>query len=335
MLQRISVLDMAPVDFGTSSKQALLNSLELACKVDELGYNRFWVTEHHNLPSVASASPELLMGQIAAKTNQIRIGSGGVMLPNHSPLKVAENFKLLETFYPERIDLGIGRAPGTDRQTALALRRSMDALNADDLQELLRELRGYDDSSKSVLTNQDSKIIAMPVDVSLPPIWILGSSLYSAQLAAIEATSYSFAYHFNPTGAKDAIALYRKLYLSHHGESAPDVLVGVSVIGGETDSEVEYQKKIISIKYLQSVGYMKDVDLRKIDEINLSNMHLQAAQSFLSTQIIGTWNELKQKLDDLAEMLEVQELLVSTSQEGFETRIQLYEKLAEIYQLKK
>lgn len=281
MLQLISVLDMAPVDFGTSPKQALLNSLELACKVDELGYNRFWVTEHHNLPSVASTSPELLMGQIASKTNQIRIGSGGVMLPNHSPLKVAENFKLLETFYPERIDLGIGRAPGTDRQTALALRRSMDALNADDLQELLRELRGYDDSSKSALTNQDSKIIAMPVDVSLPPIWILGSSLYSAQLAAIEATSYSFAYHFNPTGVKDAIALYRKLYLSHHGETAPNVLVGVSVIGGETDSEVEYQKKIISIKYLQSVGYMKEVDLRKIDEINLSNMHLQAAQSFL------------------------------------------------------
>lgn len=335
MLRQLSVLDMAPVDFDTSPKKALLNSIQLARKVDGLGYKRFWVTEHHNLPSVASTSPEILIGQIAANTAQIRVGSGGIMLPNYSPLKVAENFKMLETFYPGRIDLGVGRAPGTDRQTALALRRSTDALNADDLQELLRELRGYADISDSVINGSATKIIAMPYDVSLPPLWILGSSLYSAQLAAIEATSYSFAYHFNPTGAKEAIALYRKLYFAHHGESAPEVLVGVSAIGGETESEVEYQKKMISIKFLQSVGYLKDADLRKVNDIQLSDMHLQAAQSFLSTQIIGTWNELKQKLDDLAEKLEVQELLISSGQEGFETRIQLYEKLAEIYQLKK
>lgn len=333
MLQRLSVLDMAPVDLKTSPKQALINSVKLARKADGLGYERFWVTEHHNMSSVASTSPELLIGQIAANTERIRIGSGGVMLPNHSPLKVAENFKLLETFYPDRIDLGVGRAPGTDHQTALALRRSMNALNADDLQELLRELRGYDNPSESVSDDSFAQIIAMPQDVSLPPIWILGSSLYSAQLAAIEAANYSFAYHFNPAGAKEAISLYRKLYQAHHGVSAPDVIVGVSVIGGETEKEVEYQKKIISFKFLQSIGHFNGFDPLKAHEIQLSEMHHQAAQSFLSTLVIGTWGELKQKLDVLADTLGVQELIVSTSQEGFDTRLKLYEKLAELYHL--
>ncbi|KGA80677.1 hypothetical protein KQ41_17690 [Lysinibacillus fusiformis] len=333
MLPRLSILDMAPVDLNTSPKQALLNSVTLARKADELGYERFWVTEHHNMSSVASTSPEILIGQIAAHTERIRVGSGGVMLPNHSPLKVVENFKLLETFYPDRIDLGVGRAPGTDHQTALALRRSMNALNADDLQALLHELRGYDDVSEVTSNGSFAKIIAVPQDVSLPPIWILGSSPYSAQLAAVEAANYSFAFHFNPVGAKENIALYRKLYQAHHGVSAPDVTVGVSVIGGETEDEVAYQKNMISFKFLQSIGYFKGLDPLKAHDIQLSDTHQQAAQSFLSTQVIGTWGELKQKLDVLADTLDVQEFLISTGQEGFDTRLQLYEKLAEFYYL--
>ncbi|GAB6255747.1 LLM class flavin-dependent oxidoreductase [Peribacillus sp. N1] len=335
MVQRLSILDMAPVDLETSAKQALINSVKLASKADELGYERFWVTEHHNISSVASASPELLIGQIAANTQRIRVGSGGVMLPNHSPLKVAENFKLLETFYPDRIDLGVGRAPGTDSKTALALRRSMNALNADDLQGLLRELRGYDHPSESLSDDSIAQIIAMPQDAPLPPIWILGSSPYSAQLAAIEAANYSFAYHFNPAGAKEAISLYRKLYQANHGVSAPDVILGVSVISGETEKEVEYQKKILSLKFLQSLGHFNGFDPLKAHEIRFSETHHQAAQSFLSTIVIGTWSELKHKLDILADTLGVQELIVSTGQEGFDTRLKLYEKLAELYHLQR
>ncbi|MNC10210.1 Limonene 1,2-monooxygenase [compost metagenome] len=324
IIQHLSILDMAPVDPGTSPKNALINSIVLARKAEELGYTRFWVTEHHNIPSVASASPELLIGQIAANTQRIRVGSGGVMLPNHSPLKVAENFKLLETFYPKRIDLGVGRAPGTDGRTAFALRRLMDSSKTDDLQGLLHELRGYESGAE---------IIAVPTDASLPPLWILGSSAYSAQLAALEAANYSFAYNFNPVGAKEAISLYQRLYLMNHGVPAPSIILGLSVIGGETEKEVEYQKNRVSLKYLSGLGYFKETDISEAREIQIPNKLLHMAQSYLSTQVIGTWHELKGKLDFLTEQFDVKELIISTVQEGFDTRLKLFEKLAEAYRI--
>ncbi|MFP7473721.1 LLM class flavin-dependent oxidoreductase [Niallia taxi] len=335
MIQRLSVLDMAPIDYGTTGKEALLNTLELARTADKIGYERFWVTEHHNLPVVAGASPEMLMGQIAAVTNRIRVGSGGVMLPNHSPLKVAENFKLLEAFYPGRIDLGIGRASGSDGLTSLALRRSQQPYSADDLQALLHELIGYDANQQARGENPFSHIIAMPEEVSLPPISLLGSSQYSAKLAATEALNYSFAYHFNPTGAKEAITLYRNLYRKYHGKEAPPVILGLSLIGGETDEEVAVQKKIMSVKYLQSIGALKNVDLSNIENITIPSQLQSTATSYLSTLIIGTWSELKKQLDTLSNELNVQELIISTTQRGFETRLKLYKKLAEFYKFNK
>ncbi len=324
---------MAPVDAGSTAKQALLNSVTLAKTADELGYTRYWVTEHHNIQYVASSSPEVLLGQIATHTKRIRVGSGGVMLPNHSPLRVAESFKLLETFFPNRVDLGIGRAPGTDHKTTLALRRSFEPLHADNLQELLHELKGYEGHNEADPSHPFGDIVAVPREVRLPPLWILGSSSYSAELAALEATNYSFAYNFNPIGAREAVTKYRNLYLQHHKVRAPEVVLGVLVIGGDTDKEVEYQKRILSLKFLQSLGHFKGFDPLKAHELQFSETHDQAAQSYLSNIVIGTWSELKPKLDFLADTLGVQELIVSTAQEGFDTRIKLYEKLAELYNL--
>ncbi|PGT75642.1 MULTISPECIES: LLM class flavin-dependent oxidoreductase [Bacillaceae] len=335
MIKRLSILDMAPVDYGTTGKEALLNTLHLAKQADKLGYERFWVTEHHNISTVASASPEMLIGQILAVTNRIRVGSGGVMLPNHSPLKVAENFKLLEAFYSGRIDLGIGRAPGSSSLSALALRRSKQPYNADDLQALLHELVGYDANQQIKKENPFSEIVAMPEEVPLPPIWLLGSSSYSAQLASAEALSYSFAYHFNPTGAKEAISLYRNLYRRNHGLDAPPVILGLSVISGETVEEVAVQKKVMSIKHLQNAGALRNVDLSNVESITIPPQLQLMSESYLSTLVIGTWDDLKKKLDALSSELNVEELIITTTQRGFDTRIKLYEKLAEFYGLNK
>src|SRR5262249_9239528 len=207
----LSVLDLSPVMAGMSGATALRNSLDLARLVDTLGYRRYGVAEHHNLPNIASSAPDIMIGQIAAVTSRMRIGSGGVMLPNHAPLMVAERFKVLEALFPGRIDLGIGRAPGTDPVTSYALRRRQDA-NADDdflerFQELLLlESRGFPD------THPFRRIQAIPSDVALPPIWLLGSSDYSAELAAAIGAGFSFAHHFAGHDAVTAMRAYRERF---------------------------------------------------------------------------------------------------------------------------
>src|SRR5262245_43865315 len=191
----LSVLDLSPVTTGGSGPVALRNSIDLAKLADHLGYTRYWVAEHHNLPSIASSAPDIMIGQIAAVTEHIRVGSGGVMLPNHAPLMVAERFKMLEGLFPGRIDLGLGRAPGTDQVTSIALRRRQEIRDEDDFLERFQELllienRGFPDQ------HPFSKVRAMPADVALPPIFLLGSSGYSAELAAHVGMGFSFAHHF-------------------------------------------------------------------------------------------------------------------------------------------
>lgn len=335
MIKRLSILDMALVDIGSSGKEALQNTITLAKKAEELGYFRYWVTEHHNIPSVASASPEILIAQIAANTTHIRVGSGGIMLPNHSPLKIAENFKLLETFNANRIDLGIGRAPGTDGKTALAIRRApSNPYEGDEFKDLLYELKGYENMSNRSEDHPFPDVIAMPEEVPLPPIWILGSSIYSAHLAARENMNYVFAHNFNPLRTKDCIHQYRKLYQELHKREAPATIVGISIIGGETAEEVEHLKSRVALRYLTGLGFTNLIDVGYLDFNKLPNQLQQMAQTYLSTQIIGTWSELNQQLDLLAKDLEVEELIISTVQEGFESRIKLYEKLADMYNSK-
>ena len=207
----LSVLDLSPVTTGSSGPQALRNSIDLGRLADRLGYTRYWVAEHHNLASIASSAPDIMIGQIAAATERMRVGSGGVMLPNHAPLMVAERFKVLEALFPGRIDLGLGRAPGTDPVTSYALRRRQDAGGDDDFLQRFQELLLFE-SSAFPEGHPFRAVHAMPQDVKLPPIWLLGSSGYSAQLAGIVGAGFSFAHHFADYDPASAMLSYREAF---------------------------------------------------------------------------------------------------------------------------
>ena len=246
----LSVLDLSPVSSGSSGAAALNNSLDLARLADRLGYVRYWVAEHHNLPSIASSAPDIMIGQIAAVTQNMRIGSGGVMLPNHAPLMVAERFKVLEALFPGRIDLGLGRAPGTDQVTSYALRRRQDLGEDDDFLQRFQELllfesRGFPDG------HPFSKVYAMPADVPLPPIWLLGSSGYSADLAAAVGAGFAFAHHFASYDATAAMMSYREKFSPSATMAKPYAILGVHVVSAETDEEAERLASTVDLNYVR------------------------------------------------------------------------------------
>jgi luciferase family oxidoreductase group 1 len=234
----LSVLDLSPITSGHSGATALRNSLDLAQLADKLGYTRYWCAEHHNLPSVASPAPDLMIGQIAAITSRIRVGSGGVMLPNHAPLMVAERFKMLEALFPGRIDLGLGRAPGTDQITSVALRRRQDIREDDDFLERFQELMLFE-SNGFPEGHPFRNVRAMPSDVALPPIYLLGSSGYSAQLAATVGAPFGFAHHFASHDAVAAMIGYRQHFRPSAAFSKPHAILGVAVACADTDAEAE------------------------------------------------------------------------------------------------
>ncbi len=234
----LSVLDLSPVPAGFTESQALHNTIDLARHVEALGYRRHWLAEHHGIPSVASSSPEVLIGHVAAATERIRVGSGGIMLPNHSSLRIAEAFKVLEALHPGRIDLGIGRAPGTDQLTALALRRSREALGADDFPEQLGELLAFSGEAEFRPGHPFARIRAIPTDVRLPPIFLLGSSDYSAQLAAVSGFGFAFAAHISPGAAVGALRQYREAFVPGLTDR-PHAILTTSVVVGEDDEHGE------------------------------------------------------------------------------------------------
>src|ERR1700754_43824 len=234
----LSVLDLSVVTTGTKPAAALRNSIDLARQVDGLGYVRYWVAQHPNLASVASPAPDVMIGQIAAVTKHIRVGSGGVMLPNHAPLVVAERFKMLEALFPGRIDLGLGRAPGTDGATAYALRSRLDRREGDDFLERLQELilwetRGFPAG------HPYNKVVAMPDDTPLPPIWLLGSSDYSSELSAQVGMGFAFAHHFASYDAIEALTNYRARFKPSGWRQTPHGILAVAVVTAETDAEAE------------------------------------------------------------------------------------------------
>jgi luciferase family oxidoreductase group 1 len=234
----LSVLDLSFVMAGSTPADALRGTLDLARHADRLGYTRFWVAEHHNLPSVASGAPEIMIGQIAAVTERIRVGSGGVMLPNHAPLMVAERFKLLEALFPGRIDLGLGRAPGTDPVTSYALRRMQQERAGDDFLDRLQELLLLE-TKRFPEGHPFRKIDIMPSGVALPPIWLLGSSDYSAHLSARMGLGFGFAQHFASHDAVDAMQSYRRGFTPSEWRAKPHAILTVAAICAQTDQEAE------------------------------------------------------------------------------------------------
>jgi luciferase family oxidoreductase group 1 len=232
-LHKFSLLDLAPIPEGGTAADALSNTVDLARQAEESGYHRYWLAEHHNMPGIASAATAVVIGAVAAATKTIRVGAGGVMLPNHAPLVIAEQFGTLATLYPERIDLGLGRAPGTDGATAQALRRHMDA--NDSFPQDVMELLGYFDDAPD-----GTQIQAIPGQGTHVPVWILGSSLYGAQLAAHLGLPYAFASHFAPAMLEDAIATYRLTFRPSQWLATPYFMLAVGVCAGATDDEARY-----------------------------------------------------------------------------------------------
>ncbi len=230
---KYSLLDLAPVAEGASTAQALANSLDLARHAEALGYHRFWLAEHHNMPGIASAATAVVIGHIAAGTSTIRVGAGGIMLPNHAPLVIAEQFGTLATLYPDRIDLGLGRAPGTDMATARALRRHMEASDQfpDDVVELLSYLGA---------ARADTRVHAFPGQDTHVPVWILGSSLYGAQLAAYLGLPYAFASHFAPALLDEAVTTYRATFRPSQWRDQPYFMMAAGLCAAPTDAEAQF-----------------------------------------------------------------------------------------------
>jgi len=232
----LSVLDLVPVPAGSTPSTALYNTLDLARRVEALGYHRYWLAEHHNMPGIASSSPEIVISQVARETSRLRVGSGGVMLPNHAPLKVAESFQTLEALFPGRIDLGIGRAPGTDPRTALALRRGGD-LKADALPDMLNELFAL--AGPGPVDGTPRYVSAYPA-APLPPVYLLGSSDFSARVAAERGLGFAFAHHISPEPAVSSMYAYREEFKpSAGGFSEPHAILTLSVICADTADEAE------------------------------------------------------------------------------------------------
>ncbi len=235
----LSVLDLAPIPEGGTASGALRATIELAQRAEELGYQRFWVAEHHNMPGIASSAPPVLIGHLADATSRIRVGSGGVMLPNHVSLVVAEQFGMLEALHPGRIDLGIGRAPGTDQVTAAALRRSPEGLSADDFPEQLGELIGFF-SGEWPDGHPYAAITAVPGQGNSPSMWLLGSSGYSAQVAGLLGLPFAFAHHFSAANTLPALALYRDRFRPSGTLQRPHAMIAAAVICADTDERAQF-----------------------------------------------------------------------------------------------
>jgi luciferase family oxidoreductase group 1 len=332
----LSVLDLAPVPTGSSVGAALRNTIALARRVDELGYHRFWVAEHHNMPGIASSAPAVLIGHIAEATSRIRVGSGGVMLPNHASLVVAEQFGMLEALHPGRIDLGIGRAPGTDQLTALALRRSADALGADDFADQLSDLLAYF-SGDWPEGHPFAGITAVPGKADNPAMWLLGSSGYSAQAAAALGLPFAFANHFSPVNTIPALELYRSRFQPSAVLDRPYAMIGVAVMCAATDEQALGLANPALLSFLR-LRSGRPSTLPTPDEAD-AYAYTPAERAFvddrLSTQVIGSPETVRQGLTTLVETTGADELMITTTTYDPADRIRSFELVAELADLKR
>ncbi|MFZ3570363.1 LLM class flavin-dependent oxidoreductase [Streptomyces sp. BH097] len=343
----LSVLDLVTVGAGRTATQALHTSVDIARLAETRGYHRYWVAEHHSMPGVASSSPAVILAHLAAHTDRIRLGSGGVMLPNHAPLVIAEQFGTLEAMAPGRVDLGLGRAPGTDGATAAALRRS-DRLNegADDFPQQLVELtRFLDDDFPD--GHPYSRIHAVPgpvqatspggvQDPNRPPVWLLGSSGFSARLAATLGLPFAFAHHFSAQNTLPALDLYRENFRPSELLSEPYALIGVSALATDDDG-TEARRQVLA-------AALNMVRLRtgrpglvptpeEAEAYQFSEMERDFVNSWNSNVIHGTPDEVRSGLDELQKRTGADELMLTANAHGGDVRLRSYELIADAYGL--
>jgi luciferase family oxidoreductase group 1 len=319
----LSVLDLAPVSENSTPALALQNARDLAQHAERLGYKRYWVAEHHNMVGIASAATSVVIGFIAANTSTIRVGAGGIMLPNHSPLVIAEQFGTLESLYPNRIDLGLGRAPGTDRQTMQALR--VDPMASDHFPQDVLELQALLGPLQPGQTIQ-----AVPGTNTNVPLWILGSSLFGAQLAAMLGLPYAFASHFAPDHLMQAMEIYRATFKPSAQLQKPYAMAGVNVIAAETDEEAHHLFTSLQMRFADMArgarGYMKPpiYDI----ETYWSGPEKAQAQRMLACSFVGSPKSLRIQLKDFMEETGVDELMVATAVYDHGARLKSYALLA-------
>ncbi len=330
----LSVLDLSPVTTATPGSVALRNSLDLAQLADRLGYTRYWLAEHHNLASIASSAPEIMIGQIAALTTRIRVGSGGVMLVNHAPLMVAERFKVLEALFPGRIDLGLGRAPGTDPVTSYALRRRQDAREGDDFLERFQELvllerGGFPEG------HPFRGVRAVPADVALPPIWLLGSSGYSAELAAAVGMGFAFAHHFAEYDPASAMLSYREHFKPSATLREPYAILATAVVAADTDAEAE---RIAASADLHFINRSKGEFLPLASPAEAAAYPYTPADRERMARhrarlIVGGIDTVTSRLRSLIEGTRADELMITTMTYDHSARRRSYELLAKAFAL--
>lgn len=332
---RLSVLDVSPVASGSTSTEALRNTLDLARLAEDLGYTRYWLAEHHNTALIASSVPEVMIGHVANVTSRIRVGSGGVMLPNHPPLRVAESFRVLEALHPGRVDLGIGRAPGTDTLTALALRRSRAALSADDFPKLLDELLGFLNGGFPH-DHPFEHVRAMPDDVPVPEVWLLGSSDFSAALAAELGLRFAFAHHISPLPAVGALRYYHDNFRPSASLAKPESLLAVSAICAETDEQAEILGRPMELTLLRfRQGRMgRFPSIEEATAYPYTEEEREVIRVSRQRTFIGSPDTVRARVSDLAERSGVDEIMVTTMTHEHADRRRSYELLAQAFDLK-
>jgi luciferase family oxidoreductase group 1 len=321
----LSILDLSPITEGSDAAQSFRNTLDLAQHGERWGYNRFWLAEHHGMPGIASAATAVLIGHVATGTSRIRVGAGGIMLPNHSPLVIAEQFGTLESLFPGRIDLGLGRAPGSDQITARALRRNL-ASDPDEFPQDVVELMDY------LSPEQKRPVRAVPGAGLNIPIWILGSSLFGAQLAASLGLPYAFASHFAPAQMVQAITLYRSLFRPSPQLGKPYVMLGFNVFAADTDEEAKYratsmQQAFVNLRSGRPSRLPPPVD-DYMDRIGPQEKAL--LDQVLSCSAIGSPETVSRQLQAFIERTGADELMITSQIFDHAVRLRSYEITADI-----
>ncbi|MBB3052337.1 luciferase family oxidoreductase group 1 [Prauserella isguenensis] len=321
----LSVLDLSPVVSGSDAATSLRNSLDLARHAERLGYRRYWVAEHHNMPGIASSATAVLMGHIADATEHIRVGSGGVMLPNHASLIVAEQFGTLEALHPGRIDLGIGRAPGTDPRTAKALRGHAGP-TANDFPQQLADLVRYFDH------DEERPVNAVVAEGNRPEFWLLGSSGFSAQLAGQLGLPFSFAHHFSSDNTEPALKLYRESFQPSAVLSEPRVLLGASVLCADTDERAQYLARSQQLNFL-SLRKGSPIPLPSPEEAT-EYPYTELDRAFIekntASAVVGSPETVRERLEQLVAATGADEVIITTMAHDHADRVRSYELVASL-----
>ncbi|KSU83488.1 luciferase family oxidoreductase, group 1 [Fictibacillus enclensis] len=322
-----SVLDLSPVIVGETPADSLKKTLDLAQHAEKWGYNRYWLAEHHSMPGIASSATSVVIGHVAGGTERIRVGSGGIMLPNHAPLVIAEQFGTLESLYPGRIDLGLGRAPGTDQVTAHALRRE-NMSNGEDFPEQVDELRAYLKADGG-----GNRVRAIPGEGLDIPIWLLGSSGFSARLSAQLGLPFSFASHFSPDNTLPALDVYRRNFKPSEVLDKPYAMVGVNVIAADTEEKAAYLATSMQQQFLNLVRGIPSKLKPPVQSMEgiWSPYEKASIDQQLRTTMIGTPETVKAKLQEFLDETKADEMIINAQIFDHQDRLRSYEIVSEVF----